>query len=325
MTIFSWVIVKLSRMELIKGNSINGIQLELFGLLLNSKNRVSPRGMATLEISPVLIELSNPRNRITSLKDRAWKLPLALGELSWNLSSSINVGFLRYYAKNWEQFATNNIIRESCYGNKIFGHKNQGSYWNKVKYILKDDRNSRRAIISLNNNDVAPDSKDVSCISSIQFMIRNGNLDLHVNMRSNDVYWGLPYDIFLFTFLQELMAIELDIPIGKYYHYAASMHIYERHIPKIKQILNTNIFSSTEMPHIGNPFYISNFLQKEKTIRLSKCWSEIERIAIPDDYWNDLLTVLKFYKAKKLKIAYQMDSRYNESMVDRYPELLNKN
>lgn len=310
-------------MELIKGNNINQIQLDLFRLLLESNNRVSPRGMDTIEISPVLIELSNPRNRITSLKSREWKLPLALGELCWNLSSSVNVDFLSYYTKNWELFATDSIIRESCYGNKIFEEGKENSCWNKTKYILKEDLNSRRAIISLGTNDVPPDSKDVSCISSIQFMIRNGKLNMHVYMRSNDVYWGLPYDVFLFTFLQELMAIELKVPLGSYYHYTASMHVYDRHLNKVEQILNTSKYVPSEMPHLTSKSKLSDFLQKEEQLRLSNNWLEVEEISVPDDYWNDLLKVLRFYKAKKLKVDYKLESRYRKSMKDRYPELNN--
>jgi thymidylate synthase len=54
-------------------------------------------------------------------------------------------------------------------------------------------------------------------------------------MRSNDAYVGLPYDIFLFTSLQELMASELDIEIGTYYHSVNSLHIYHRDIHQIFQ------------------------------------------------------------------------------------------
>jgi thymidylate synthase len=72
----------------------------------------------------------------------------------------------------------------------------------------------------------------------MQFILRRGLLDAIVVMRSNDVIWGLPYDMFLFTFLQEMMAVELGVDVGRYHHFAASLHLYEKHRSRAVQILS---------------------------------------------------------------------------------------
>ena len=48
--------------------------------------------------------------------------------------------------------------------------------------------------------------KDIPCTVSLQFLIRENKLHLFVNMRSNDVFLGLPHDIFCFTMIQEIIA-----------------------------------------------------------------------------------------------------------------------
>ena len=42
-------------------------------------------------------------------------------------------------------------------------------------------------------------------------MIRSGQMDMITYMRSNDVFLGLPHDIFAFTMIQEIMARTLSV------------------------------------------------------------------------------------------------------------------
>ena len=51
-------------------------------------------------------------------------------------------------------------------------------------------------------------------------------------MRSNDLWMGFPYDVFQFTCLQTLLAMELDVELGTYTHVAGSLHLYERDYAK---------------------------------------------------------------------------------------------
>jgi thymidylate synthase len=48
---------------------------------------------------------------------------------------------------------------------------------------------------------------DVPCTLTLQFLIRQGRLDMIVNMRSNDLLWGFSYDITQFAFVQRLLAM----------------------------------------------------------------------------------------------------------------------
>ena len=51
-------------------------------------------------------------------------------------------------------------------------------------------------------------------------------------MRSNDIYFGLPYDYIYFVSLGTYVAKQLDIPFGLYTHHATSMHMYLRDVDK---------------------------------------------------------------------------------------------
>jgi thymidylate synthase len=123
------------------------------------------------------------------------------------------------------------------------------SQWAIAAGTLIDDPDSRRAVLLINNPEdeyVARmnGSKDVPCTLSLQFFVRENKLELHAVMRSNDVVWGMPYDVFSFTLFQELMMLELrqhprfkDLELGPYHHTAGSLHLYERHFGDAKKIV----------------------------------------------------------------------------------------
>jgi thymidylate synthase len=68
---------------------------------------------------------------------------------------------------------------------------------------------------------------DTPCTLAIGFEITNsGKLEMEVLMRSNDLWFGFCNDQYCFSELQKIVAKELKLPIGTYYHYASDMHLY---------------------------------------------------------------------------------------------------
>jgi thymidylate synthase len=70
-----------------------------------------------------------------------------------------------------------------------------------------------------------------NCNIALMFTLDEGKLDLLVIRRSNDVVWGLPYNIIQFTSILEYMAGWLGIPVGTYAETINSLHIYEDEYP----------------------------------------------------------------------------------------------
>lgn len=190
---------------------------------------VSPRNLSVKEIQNYSLCITNPQDRIIHNPFRRMSLPYAFGEICWYLRGENSLATMQYYSSIMQNFSDDGETLNSAYGYRIFGHHPQIGFdqWEDVVDKLSKDPDSRQAIIHLHtpSNEV---TKDQVCTLSLQFMIREGKLDLVVNMRSNDIVWGFTYDVFAFTFMQELMANELGIKMGKYYHNVASMHLYEK-------------------------------------------------------------------------------------------------
>jgi len=105
--------------------------------------------------------------------------------------------------------------------------------WQWAIETLKADKDSRQAIMHFNTPDVLWwGNKDVTCTLVAQFIIRNDELHLFIDMRSNDVVRGLVYDCVWFASLMKKALTELqptypELKLGNYTHYAHSMHIYQ--------------------------------------------------------------------------------------------------
>ena len=273
--------------------SIDEVQRWAFSSLLTDGVSIAPRGMQTLEITPFGFTLINPRQRCVSAPERRWSLRLALGELSWHLSASDNAEFISYYAPRWREFSDDgHIIAGSAYGKTIFENGSRGaSQWNSVLDLLRCDPGTRRAVLkfySCGEEDILH-SKDVSCTSTLQFLVGEGELSAHVCMRSNDAVWGLPYDVFFFTVLQEYMAFLLGVPIGQYHHTVGSFHIYDRHFELARRVLDAPSPPPFEMPPFSAPEEIPAFLHAERSLRLRK--SAVQSPVL-GPYWSDFLKVL---------------------------------
>jgi thymidylate synthase len=265
--------------------SMDDVQRWAFANLLESDLRSAPRGVPTRELLGQSFTLVNPRARMINAPARRWSLPLALGEFCWHVSASNDVEVLAYYAPRWREFTEDGrTVRGSCYGKRIFGHEVCGSsVWDSLLVLLHEDPASRRAVIDLSRNgQLNSEAVDVSCTSTLQFFIRNGLVHLIVQMRSNDAVWGLPYDVFLFTMIQEMLAVTLGLEMGSYVHGVGSLHLYDRHVELAHRVLAEPLQPVREMQKMGPASGLAKFLIAERAIRsggkvppLSAYWEEL--------------------------------------------------
>lgn len=193
-------------------------EVEQYGDLTN------PRGMETIELSPACVCIHNPQDRVYF--DHARRINIAFAWADWlaMISGTNSTEFLGFYNSKVKQFSDNGKRFYGAYGPRIAGHIPI------LTRILEKDLFTRQAVLSIyKNEDLYYNGKDTPCTSTIQFLVRDGKLHAVVNMRSNDVVWGFPYDVFMFSLLQENLANHLELEYGSYTHVAGSLHIYRQH------------------------------------------------------------------------------------------------
>lgn len=170
--------------------------------------------------------INDPTRNFMSNPIRKMSVRYTVGELAWYLSGKKDLHSIGLITKAWERFSDDGQNVNSNYGYCI-KEKYGFDQWEYVIDLLRKHPDSRQAVIHIKEPRNTP-TKDVNCTVSLQFFIRDCKLYMTTYMRSNDLWMGFPFDVFQFTFMQMLMAMELGVDLGTYTHIAGSLHLYRR-------------------------------------------------------------------------------------------------
>jgi thymidylate synthase len=143
----------------------------------------------------------------------------------------------------------------------------------------------------------AVEAADVPCCTTLQFLLRDGRLNLITYMRSNDIFTGFGYDIFFFTMLQELLACELEVALGWYQHVVGSLHLYDQDRRRALAAIESSP-DLVVMPPMTNPADLKRVLHYEKEIRRGALLELAPRSDV-SEYWQPFLGVLLFHRYRR--------------------------
>lgn len=207
--------------------NIDEMWMDVVTDLINAKRQPSRVG-GTREIIGWSGQLLSCDYTILRNSRRALSVPYAVAELVWYLSGSDSVAMMEPYAPSYGSYVGSTSHAYGAYGKRL----QRGDVLNTVAEILRQAPESRQAVALIwTPNDLqvaAKNGPDIPCTISLQFLLRDKRLHCVTNMRSNDAWLGMPYDIFCFTSIQRLLAGELGMMPGTYTHNVGSMHLYDR-------------------------------------------------------------------------------------------------
>lgn len=208
-------------------------------------------------------ELLMDKRRIDSRKpfidfeSRPFNYKYFAGEIAWYLLQDNDIEFISDYSKFWTNLTNPNSNEiNSNYGSLLFDGQLE---W--CKQALIADPNSRQAIAFLNQPKFQfKDNRDFVCTMYLNFWLRDNKLHMKVQMRSNDIFYGLTYDAPFFAFIHQHMVHDINmithtyLEIGDYYHMADNIHYYNQHSDLAKDIINERTETDLEMK-IKLPLY----------------------------------------------------------------------
>ena len=184
--------------------------------------------------------IENPHEKLIFNKERRVNLPAAIARFIWMMAGSDRLADIAFYEPKVSFFSDDNItVPGSNYGHRILYPRPGINQLNGVIERLKETTDTRRAAISIYHpEDAVRTSRDIPCAFGIFYHIREGSLHATTVMRSNNAHILLPYNIFEFALLAEVVAAEVGVPLGTLTHTAVSMHLYSRDTEKAKKVVN---------------------------------------------------------------------------------------
>jgi thymidylate synthase len=164
-------------------------------------------------------------------------------ELEWYKSQSLNVNDIPGETPQiWKDIASTEGQINSNYGWCIYSEDN-GNQYKHVLRELKNNPNSRRATMLYNRPSMHLDynrdgMSDFMCTYANTFYIRDGQLESHYLMRSNDAVFGYNNDVAWAKHVQQELANDLNVQVGNIVWTASNFHVYERHFNFIEELMN---------------------------------------------------------------------------------------
>ena len=171
-------------------------------------------------------------------------------EVEWYLSESLNVkGIPGDIPKIWEEVSSEEGFVNSNYGFLFFSPGNCDQFGHVVDE-LRRDKDSRRACAiytrpTMHYEYTHHGMRDFVCTNVVQYLIRDDQLEMVVQMRSNDAVYGFKNDIAWqrYTQTKVIDAVKLNYPKlthGDIHWQVGSLHVYPRHYNLIDEWVKAN-------------------------------------------------------------------------------------
>ena len=184
----------------------------------------------------------------------------------------------------WDQWADENGSIGKAYGYQLgVKHKYKEGMFDQVDrvlYDLKYNKASRRIITNIYNHADLSEMALYPCAYSMTFNVSGNKLCAILNQRSNDMLVANNWNVAQYALLVMMMAQVSGLEPGEFVHVIADAHIYDRHIPIIKELIERPQYPAPKVtlnPDIKD-FY--QFTTKDITIENYQAGPQITDIPI---------------------------------------------
>ncbi|UUV15053.1 thymidylate synthase [Clostridioides difficile] len=214
---------------------------------------------------------------------RPTNLKAAIDELLWIWQKkSNNINDLN--SRIWDSWADETGSIGKAYGYQI-GQKHkykEGEFdqIDRVIYDLKYNPYSRRIITNIYNHNDLNEMNLYPCAYSMTFNVTGNRLNAILNQRSNDILVANNWNVTQYAILVHMLAQISDLEVGELVHVIADAHIYDRHIPLVKELINRESYDAPKLiinPNIKN-FY--DFRVEDFTLENYKSGPQIKKIPV---------------------------------------------
>ncbi len=195
---------------------------------------------------------------IITLRRTAFKS--AIDEILWIWQKkSNNVNELNSHI--WDSWADESGSIGKAYGYQLgVKHKYKEGEFDQVDRVLFDLKNNPQSRRIMTNIYVHQDLNEMHlypCAYSMTFNVSGDTLNGILNQRSNDVLTANNWNVVQYAVLLHMFAQVSGLKVGELVHVIADAHIYDRHVPIVKKILNNEQFPAPKFwinPEVKN-FY----------------------------------------------------------------------
>ena len=151
----------------------------------------------------------------------------------------------------WDQWADENGSIGKAYGYQLgIKHKYKEGEFDQVDRVLYDLKNnplSRRIMTNIYNFEDLHEMGLYPCAYSMTFNVTGNTLNGILNQRSQDMLAANNWNACQYSILLMMFAQVSGLEAGELVHVIADAHIYDRHVPIIKEIIKNTPYDAPEL------------------------------------------------------------------------------
>ena len=178
---------------------------------------------------------------------RPTPMKLAIDELLWIWQKKSNK-VIELNSKVWDSWTDENGTIGKAYGYQLgVKHKYKEGEFDQVDRVIYDLKNnpySRRIMTNIYNFQDLHEMELYPCAYSMTFNVTGNKLNGILNQRSQDILAANNWNVVQYSVLMHMLAQVSNLEIGELVHVIADAHIYDRHIPVIKELLEREQYES---------------------------------------------------------------------------------
>lgn len=183
----------------------------------------------------------------------------AIDEILWIWQKkSNNVHDLK--SRIWDSWADENGSIGKAYGyqlaKKSIYKEGEFDQVDRVLFDLKNNPQSRRIMTNIYNFDDLHEMNLYPCAYSMTFNVSGDTLNGILNQRSQDTLTANNWNVVQYAVLLHMFAQVSGLKAGELVHVIADAHIYDRHVPIIKEVIEKPQYPAPKF--WINP-YVKNF------------------------------------------------------------------
>jgi thymidylate synthase len=206
----------------------------LHDVLQNGKLKQDRTGVGTYSVFCRQLRF-NLKDGFPLLSTKKLHLASIIHELLWFISGQTNVEYLtKNGVRIWNEWADPQGELGPIYGHQwrawdTTDDRHIDQLANLIEQI-KTNPTSRRLLVNAWNVGALEQMALPPCHYSFQFYVNEGVLDCLFNMRSVDVFLGLPFNIASYALLTMMIAQQTGLKAGELIWSGADVHLYQNHL-----------------------------------------------------------------------------------------------
>ena len=151
----------------------------------------------------------------------------------------------------WDSWADENGSIGKAYGYQLsVKHKYPEGEFDQVDrilYDLKHNPESRRIISNIYNHSDLSEMNLYPCAYSVTLNVTGDRLNMILNQRSQDMLVANNWNVCQYAVLLHMFAQVSNLKAGELLHVIADAHIYDRHVPMVKELLSLEPYPAPKL------------------------------------------------------------------------------